>query len=121
MAVVCSGEIDAAARRIAIHKFRLADQRGNHVTIAGSRDGCEAARRVLEGLYEQVLRGQELTSYHGAEHVSIGSYEHGEKRAKEHERCGSHLIGPLLAATAAGNVLAFGLLSLRRQRDIAVR
>ena len=39
----------------------VADQRGNHVTIAGSRDGCEAARRVLEELYEQVLRGHELT------------------------------------------------------------
>lgn len=52
------------------------------------------------------LRGGELAAYHGAEHVSIGSYEHGEERAKEHERCGSHLIGPLLAATAAGNALA---------------
>jgi uncharacterized protein YqhQ len=51
------------------------------------------------------LRGGELAAYHGAEHVSIGSYEHGEERAKEHERCGSHLIGPLLAASAAGNVL----------------
>ena len=39
----------------------IADQRGNHVTIAGSRDGCEAARRVLEELYDQVLRGHELT------------------------------------------------------------
>uniref|UniRef100_UPI001952C8A0 hypothetical protein n=1 Tax=Enterobacter asburiae TaxID=61645 RepID=UPI001952C8A0 len=39
----------------------VADQRGNHVIIAGSRDGCEAARRVLEGLYEQVLQGHELT------------------------------------------------------------
>jgi uncharacterized protein YqhQ len=27
-------------------------------------------------------------------------------RAKEHERCGSHLVGPLLATTAAGNLLA---------------
>lgn len=52
------------------------------------------------------LRGGELAAYHGAEHVSIGTYEHGEKRAKEHERCGSHLIGPLLAASAVGNVLA---------------
>ena len=52
------------------------------------------------------LRGGELAAYHGAEHVSIGTYEHGEKRAKEHERCGSHLIGPLLVASAAGNVLA---------------
>ena len=29
-----------------------ADQRGNHVTLEGSRGGCEQARRVLEGLYE---------------------------------------------------------------------
>ena len=52
------------------------------------------------------LRGGELAAYHGAEHMSIGAYEHGEKRAKEHERCGSHLIGPLVAASAVGNVLA---------------
>jgi uncharacterized protein YqhQ len=52
------------------------------------------------------LRGGELASYHGAEHISIGTYEHGEARPKEHERCGSHLVGPLLATTAAGNALA---------------
>jgi phosphate starvation-inducible PhoH-like protein len=40
----------------------VADQRGNHVTIAGSRDACEQARRVLEGLYERLLRGDELVS-----------------------------------------------------------
>jgi uncharacterized protein YqhQ len=52
------------------------------------------------------LRGGELAAYHGAEHISIGSYEHGEARPKEHERCGSHLVGPMLVTTAAGNVLA---------------
>jgi uncharacterized protein YqhQ len=52
------------------------------------------------------LRGSELAAYHGAEHVSIGSYEHDGPRAKEHERCGSHLLGPLLATSAVGNVLA---------------
>ena len=46
------------------------------------------------------LRGQELTSYHGAEHVSIGTYETGERAAKEHDRCGSHLVGPLTLTTA---------------------
>ena len=46
------------------------------------------------------LRGEELTRYHGAEHISIGTYETGEPAAKEHERCGSHLIGPLTLATA---------------------
>jgi uncharacterized protein YqhQ len=52
------------------------------------------------------LRTSELSAYHGAEHISIGTYEHGEQRGKEHERCGSHLVGPLLVTTAIGNLLA---------------
>ena len=52
------------------------------------------------------LRGSTLAAYHGAEHISIGTYEHGEPREKEHERCGTHLIGPLLATMAVGNALA---------------
>jgi len=40
----------------------VAEQRGNHVTLAGSRDGVEQARRVLEGLYERLKRGDELVS-----------------------------------------------------------
>ena len=39
----------------------VAEQRGNHVTIDGSRPGCEQARRVLEGLYEQIKRDHDLT------------------------------------------------------------
>ncbi len=39
----------------------VAEQRGNHVTIDGSRDACEQARRVLEGLYEHIKRGHELS------------------------------------------------------------
>jgi uncharacterized protein YqhQ len=71
----------------------------------------DAARELLSGALSlapalMALRGGDLAAYHGAEHVSIGSYEHGETRAREHERCGSHLIGPLLAASAAANVLA---------------
>src|SRR5213593_3290254 len=38
----------------------VADSRGNQVTIEGSREACEQARRVLEGLYEQLKRGHEL-------------------------------------------------------------
>src|SRR5262245_56658237 len=40
----------------------VAEQRGNHVTLDGSRDAVEQARCVLEGLYEQVKRGQDLQS-----------------------------------------------------------
>src|SRR5437868_2285837 len=70
-----------------------------------------AAQELVAGLLSVApaalaLRTADLAAYHGAEHISIGSYEHGEKRAKEHERCGSHLLGPLLATTAVANTLA---------------
>ena len=38
-----------------------ANSRGNQVTIDGTREACELARRVLEGLYERLKRGDELT------------------------------------------------------------
>lgn len=71
----------------------------------------EAARELAAGVLSlapalMALRGGELASYHGAEHVTIGTYEHDEPREREHERCGSHLIGPLLAASGAANALA---------------
>src|SRR5215813_7208211 len=40
----------------------VADQRGNHVTVAGARDGVEQTRRVLEGLYERLKRGDDLVA-----------------------------------------------------------
>src|SRR5262249_56952701 len=52
------------------------------------------------------VRSGSLAAYHGAEHVAIGTYEHGATAAKEHERCGSHLVGPLVVTGVAGNLLA---------------
>jgi uncharacterized protein YqhQ len=52
------------------------------------------------------VRGSDVAAYHGAEHISIGSYEHGETREKEHERCGSHIVGPLILSSAVGGALA---------------
>src|SRR5499425_3795207 len=40
----------------------VADSRGNHVTIEGAREAVEQARRVLEGLYEQLKRGNDLVA-----------------------------------------------------------
>jgi uncharacterized protein YqhQ len=62
------------------------------------------------------LRGGELAAYHGAEHISIGTYEHGKGATREHERCGGHLVGPLVATSAVGNVIA-GLASERHRRQ----
>jgi uncharacterized protein YqhQ len=52
------------------------------------------------------LRGGDLAAYHGAEHITIGSYEHGSPRPREHERCGTHLVGPLMITSALGATLA---------------
>src|SRR6202140_1947998 len=38
----------------------VVDSRGNHISIAGSRDGCDAARRGLEALYAQAVQGHDL-------------------------------------------------------------
>jgi phosphate starvation-inducible protein PhoH and related proteins len=40
----------------------VAEQRGNHVSVAGSRDGVERTQRVLEGLYERLKQGDELVA-----------------------------------------------------------
>jgi uncharacterized protein YqhQ len=55
------------------------------------------------------LRSGDLAAYHGVEHKSIAAYEDDEaaaEAAKEHDRCGSHLVAPMLAAAAVGNVAA---------------
>jgi uncharacterized protein YqhQ len=70
-----------------------------------------SAKELIAGLASLApaaiaLRGSALAAYHGAEHISIGTYEHDEPREREHERCGSHLVGPLLVTMAAGNTLA---------------
>jgi uncharacterized protein YqhQ len=79
--------------------------------VRESRRLRPAARELLAGMISLApaalaLRGGELAAYHGAEHISIGRYEHGDGATKEHERCGGHLVGPLVATSALGNALA---------------
>ena len=57
---------------------------------------------------------RDLAAYHGVEHKAIGAYEQGRidpaDVAKEHERCGSNLIAPLLVLSAAGQLTVDRLL-----------
>jgi uncharacterized protein YqhQ len=80
-----------------------------------SREAVAVIASVVPALV--ALGGDELTSYHGAEHVSIGTYETGERAPKEHDRCGSHLVGPLTLATALAGAVAE--LAPRRHRPAA--
>jgi uncharacterized protein YqhQ len=70
-------------------------------------EGLASVLAVLPAL--AMLRSSSLARYHGAEHKTIGAYESGgdaHDEAKEHDRCGSHLVTPLVGLSLVGNVLA---------------
>jgi len=54
------------------------------------------------------LRDSRISRYHGAEHKSVAAYETGGDPAaadKEHARCGSNLIAPMVVTSLATNLL----------------
>ena len=71
------------------------------------REAAVALLSVAPALF--ALRNGDLAAWHGVEHKSIAAYEQdGEPAlaAKEHDRCGSHLVAPMLSTTVAGTVVA---------------
>jgi uncharacterized protein YqhQ len=81
---------------------------GRRLPSAGP--GSEAAIALLSlAPALMALRSGDLAAYHGVEHKSIAAYEDDGEAAdatKEHDRCGSHLVAPMLTAAAMGNVAA---------------
>jgi len=72
-----------------------------------AREGAVGVVSLMPALFS--LRTGDLSAYHGVEHKSIAAYEQdGEAAAadKEHDRCGSNLVAPMLGAAAVGNVAA---------------
>ena len=75
----------------------------------GSRTAGREAAVALVSLAPALLalRSGDLAAYHGVEHKAIAGYEEDADAAdadKEHDRCGSHLVAPMLTAAAVGNV-----------------
>ena len=84
---------------------------GQAIRMAGRRTIPREAAVALLSLTPALmaLRSGDLAAYHGVEHKAIAGYEEGEDAAdadKEHERCGSNLVAPMLAAATVGNVAA---------------
>ena len=71
------------------------------------REGLLQAIGVVPALV--ALRDRDLAAYHGVEHKAIGAYEQGSddpaSAPKEHRRCGSNLIAPMIVLSAGGTVL----------------
>jgi uncharacterized protein YqhQ len=55
------------------------------------------------------LTDRDLAAYHGVEHKAIAAYEQGVDDPatvpKEHDRCGSNLVAPMMLLSAGGTVL----------------
>jgi uncharacterized protein YqhQ len=83
---------------------------GQAIRKAGRGMGREAAVALVSVAPAlMALRSGDLAAYHGVEHKAIAAYEDDSDAAdatKEHDRCGSHLVAPMLAAAAVGNVAA---------------
>jgi len=124
-----------AARR-GVPQARLAFEDGPIAPLmAGSMAATAASRRMLRsGLAQEAaaavlalapaliaLRSSDAAAWHAVEHKSIAAYERAGEDGladnaldpKEHDRCGSNLVLPLVMATAAGNLLVRRLPSRR--------
>jgi uncharacterized protein YqhQ len=92
------------AATVAGHAIRTAGARSPGTRTAG-REVAVALVSVAPALL--ALRSGDLAAYHGVEHKAIAAYEDDSDAAdaqKEHNRCGSHLVAPMLTAATVGNV-----------------
>jgi uncharacterized protein YqhQ len=93
----------------------LAAAAGTAVAAGALRRRGREASAVAVSLVPSLvmLASGDTAAYHGAEHKTIGAYETDDaagEHAKEHDRCGSHLMAPMLAANVAGAALLRRLL-----------
>jgi len=78
------------------------------VPATAAREGVVQALGVIPALV--ALSDRDLAAYHGAEHKTIAAYERDTVEdvasvPKEHDRCGSNLIVPMMLLSAGGTVL----------------
>jgi uncharacterized protein YqhQ len=71
------------------------------------REGAVQALGALPAVV--ALADRDLAAYHGVEHKAIAAYEQGVDDPatvpKEHDRCGSNLVAPMMLLSAGGTVL----------------
>jgi uncharacterized protein YqhQ len=77
------------------------------VASGALREGVVQALGAMPALV--ALSDRDLAAYHGVEHKAIAAYEQGVEDPatvpKEHDRCGSNLVAPMMLLSAGGTVL----------------
>jgi uncharacterized protein YqhQ len=126
--------LPAVKRRLPQARFALEDPRAAMAAVGAAAVAGLARRRLRSVLAQEAvaavaglapalvtLRGSQAAVWHAVEHKSIAAYEAGGQdeignaaaHAKEHDRCGSNLVVPLLVTTTVGNTVARKLLGRR--------
>jgi uncharacterized protein YqhQ len=77
------------------------------VRTSALREGAVQALGAIPAVV--ALSDRDLAAYHGVEHKAIAAYEQGVEDPagvpKEHDRCGSNLVAPMMLLSAGGTVL----------------
>jgi uncharacterized protein YqhQ len=104
------------AARLPFEDWRVIAAIGTTLAATAALRRSLASSALREGLVQAVgvvpavvaLSDRDLAAYHGVEHKAIAAYEQGiddpASVPKEHDRCGSNLIVPMMLLSAAGTV-----------------
>jgi uncharacterized protein YqhQ len=119
--------LPAVRRGLPQARFPMEDRRTIGIALGATAAAALARRRLRSVLAQEAvgavaglapalltLRGSSAATWHAVEHKSIAAYEaggadevaHAGDHAKEHDRCGSNLILPLMVSSTIGNTIA---------------
>jgi uncharacterized protein YqhQ len=105
------------AARLPFEDWRVVAAVGTTLVATAALRRRLAASAMREGMVQALgavpavvaLLDRDLAAYHGVEHKAIAAYEQGIDDPagvpKEHDRCGSNLIVPMMLLSAGGTVL----------------
>ncbi len=105
------------AARLPFEDWRVVAAVGTTLVATAALRKRLRASALREGLVQALgavpamvaLMDRDLAAYHGVEHKAIAAYEQGiddpATVPKEHDRCGSNLIAPMMLLSAGGTVL----------------
>jgi uncharacterized protein YqhQ len=117
MAVLPAVRLRMPAARLPFEDWRVLAAIGGTLAATGLLRRRAPASALREGLLQAVgavpaavaLMDRDLAAYHGVEHKAIAAYEQGIEDVasvpKEHDRCGSNLLVPMMLLSAGGTVL----------------
>ena len=117
MAVLPLARRRLRAARLPFENWQVVAAVGVTLIVTGLLRKRAPASGVREGLAQVVgavpavvaLMDRDLAAYHGVEHKAIAAYEQGVDDVasvpKEHDRCGSNLMVPMMLLSAGGTVL----------------